>query len=1245
MKSPMEVASRILCVVASALFLWPALSPVANSQSVTGQISGILTDPAGAVITDATVQLTHDLSQQVRTFKTESSGSFVFTGLVPGSYTLRVAQPGFRTYEQKGIIVASQERVDLHEIKLSVGDVSTSVEVSAQTVHVATDSSDRSVGVNLIQIQDTPIRGRDFLATIKALPGVQDLATHDARGWGVAMPSINGGQMGQTLLNLDGIATQDSGNLNPGYMAPSVDAIGEVRLVVSNFTAEYGGRTGGQLQISIKGGTNQFHGSAYYYLRHEEFNANEYFNNQRGVAKPRYRYQNPGGTIGGPLIIPGTSFNRSRNKLFFFFSVDSIRNRSISTNYYTMPTAAERLGDFSQTVDSKGNVIPVTDPQNGGVQFAGNKIPASRISAAGQAFTNLFPLPNATDPSGTRSYNYISNVQLNRPNDDKILRIDYNPGSKDIMYGRLLQDYQAQDGYGGTVNPIGGLWGQFPASYHIQAAGAVGTWIHTFSPTLINEFTWGINRGKQGVNETDDAQYQKSLLPLKDSSGNTVPLPSLFGANTQKLLPTISFCFPSGFSPQIAGLAVTGASSNTSCPNGGPAPNFGHDSRWPFVGTDTIQSVTDKVTWVKGDHTFKAGFYYERMARNVAVYETYQPQGTYYFGVDKANPVDTGYPYSNLMTGGFFAYGEDNKRQINHARYNQEEWFIQDSWKVGRRVTVDYGARFFVVGPLYSVGATLGLFNGANYSAAKTGQLLFPAMVNGQKASINPATGVVYPYVRQGTFDTSSYPAGGIPFTGIDQYKESFFHTPPIQVGPRIGLAWDMFGNGKTALRAGFGITYGRPWNVDMIGAVTAGNGPLAAPPNLLTPLIFNSTFSGLAGAQAVFTPQNVLSGSQDFKPPVVYNWSVGIQRDLGHGMILEVAYVGNVAHRIANSNTLGAGTTAGGAVNSSGGSTASTSNAFAYDANAVAPLTTWTPTGGANPKYLDPTSTSGGFYSANLIRAMTGYAGYGTIYDYTFVGESYYDSLQTSLNKRFSKGLQFGVNYTWSKDILYQRFQFTSDSLNKNVAPGNRPHSVNFNFGYDIPDLSRQWNNPVSRQVFKGWRLYGNGVMFFGTPIGIACSVTGAPAGYWTGTPTGGLPFRCQMASNNISDMWLPSGKYPSATVDPSLQFPLNAAEFVKPPINSLGIGNTPPTLTYGPGVFNVDMALGKEFHLGSESRILELKVESFNTLNHFNPGNPNSSLTLNYNTGANSNAAFGTINYAQVDARHLILSARFRF
>ena len=369
--------------------------PAANAQSVTGQISGTVVDATGAAVVGASVTLTNDLSKQERTFSTSGSGSFIFTGLVPGAYSIKVAGAGFKNYEQKAIRVAAQERVDLHDIALAVGDVTSTVEVTASTVHVATDSSDRSIAINLHQIDDTPTRGRNPVNIIMTLPGVQTVASNDYRGWsGGGIPGVNGGQTGQIVLNMDGAASQDSGNLNPGYISPSVDAIGEVKLLVSNYTAEYGGRTGGQLTLTTKNGTPQFHGTAYYYMRHEMLNANEFFNNKQNVGKTKYRYQNPGGTIGGPLIIPGTRFNKNREKLFFFFSFDKLYNATTINNTYTMPTALERAGDFSKTVTTTGVLIPVTDPSTQ-APFPGNVIPTSRISPQGQAMLNLFPLPQS----------------------------------------------------------------------------------------------------------------------------------------------------------------------------------------------------------------------------------------------------------------------------------------------------------------------------------------------------------------------------------------------------------------------------------------------------------------------------------------------------------------------------------------------------------------------------------------------------------------------------------------------------------------------------------------------------------------------------------------------------------------------------------------------------------------------------------------------------------------------------------
>jgi hypothetical protein len=261
-------------------------------------------------------------------------------------------------------------------------------------------------------------------------------------------------------------------------------------------------------------------------------------------------------------------------------------------------------------------------------------------------------------------------------------------------------------------------------------------------------------------------------------------------------------------------------------------------------------------------------------------------------------------------------------------------------------------------------------------------------------------------------------------------------------------------------------------------------------------------------------------------------------------------------------------------------------------------------------------------------------------------------------MNRRFGTRFHLGSNYTWSKTLTYTRYQFTPDYLNKMVAPSSRPHTVNINASYKIPNGSSLWKNKLTEFVADNWNFDALLTFYSGQPLAITCQAVGAPIGYWTGTPTGGLPFRCQQTGS----LWLPSNATPASvgsSAPANLWYNFNPASFALPPVNSLGIGNAPPQSTYGPGVANADLSLYKQFKFG-ETRMLEFRIQAFNALNHFNPANPNTTLQINFASGLNTNAAFGSIpatsngasattsqqvGGAVIAARRAVLSVRFTF
>ena len=1229
---PHYVSLLLCCILALAIL------PTASAQ-IAGQLSGTVADSGGATIPGATVTVTHILSKQSRVFETLQNGSFIFPGLLTGTYNLHIEKTGFAAYEQKDIVIASQEDVDLHEIRLKLGQLTTSVTVEAQAARIQTDSSDRISRIEWAMVADLPNPGRSFLSAGRTIPGTQSTSPTDGG-------AVNGGQTGWVGLQLDGITQQNSGapatTLAAARMVVNVDAVNEVQVQVNAMNAETGSRAGGQILVTTKSGTNQFHGSLYTILRNEDVNANSFFNNKTGVVRPKSRYQNPGGTIGGPVIIPGTSFNRSRNKVFFFFAEDRIYNKSAAVQSYTMPTALEKAGNFSQTVTTKGVLIPITDPTTG-APFPGNIIPTSRFSPQGQAFLNLFPTPGGgpspsgvsaplvIDPTGNRAYNTQSSFVTNSPQWTHTMRFDFNLTPSTTAYFRLILPYINTEGVGAGQVLAGTNWGLYENTNPVPGHGWAVTMVHIFNPNLIGEFTVGNNYVYPQNVPVDQSQFFKvsDLSNLKYLDGTPFKPTEIFGSSSQNLIPAILF---TSNRPQSGGQGYVSGT-----------PAYGFDNRWPWSATDEQADYAANFTWVKGPHRIKTGFMMEHLTRNSGTYATYTVNGTYYFGSDTGNPLDTGYPISNLLTGAIQSYGQDNVKQLNFVRYYQYDWFLQDSWKVFRRLTLDYGVRFSVIPQTYSAGATLGLFNGTLYKASQTGQLLFPRCTIALPASgvcpvkntvaVNPVTGASYNGGQVGLFDPKSYSTGSYPYSGIQTFPDGHvFDTQPPQIGPRFGFAYDVFGNGKTAIRGAFGIFYQRAYSSDIIASSGGGVGPMKIPPNYLTPSYYNTTFDGLSTAQAFYGPQTFYGGSTKMLDPTTYNWNFGVQQDVGMGFVFEAAYVGN-ASRHAESTTV-------------------------YNANPIPVGTTWSPAGGTcnavgnctgtlNPAYVNPANTTQTL-PINLIRSEIGYNGAQDIPSFTESGTSSYHSLQVQLNRRFGKRVTLGSNWTWQKTTTYSQNQYLPDKLMKITL--NRKQAVNINLTYEVPSVARYiGRNVLTEGIFGGWRLDSVMSFFSGDPLTVGCGVpTGAPAGYPNGqsTITGAIPFRCAMTG----PLFLPPGSTPAAsgypaTTDPSLWYPINIKSFPLPALSTYGFGNTPSTLFWGPGFENVDLALFKSFRLGKESRQLELRMDATNLFNHFNPADPNLTLSYNWATGAQQTANFGQITSQQGSPRNMSVSLKVRF
>lgn len=1163
-----------------ALCLLLILSSLAWSQQVTGTITGSVVDPSGSAVAAASVNLISEATAAVRTLPADGQGYFVFTAVTPGFYTVSLERAGFKKFQKQHIELGPGGIIALGSIKLELGSTIDSITVTAEGAVVQTSSSERSGIVSSEDISTLAVVNRDFTMLAELQPGVVVNASVEVQSFtGANQLNVLGGRTTGNNILIDGIPAGNSnqGNLNTTL---SLDATQTVEVKVANFNAEYGRNQGVTIMAVSKGGSQEFHGQAYYYDRNEGLNANSFFNNQKGAPRSKYRFANYGGNLGGRLNIP--HLGSLRNKLFFFASAEEIREVRVKAEQdLTVPTALERAGDFSQSISSAGKAITIKDPTTGAA-FSGNLIPANRILASTQNYLKLLPLPNFSNTAVSKyQYNYVFQENMPVPKRIDTGRLDYNASSSTTMYLRFNYWYEQQAGAGSSGG--NSAWGWLPTYYRCITPSGIYSLTHIVNASTVLQANMGFQRFTEAGPALSAADVQAKT---RTASGVNIP----------QFYPSIN---PLNLVPQASFGGITNA----------PSPSYA--TRFPLRGAENTFIWNGTLNKTAGQHTLKVGIYAERWRAMKGEQANFA--GTMAFGTDSNNlSGDTGNAYANALIGTLTSYTESSSRPPMYEYTSNIEWFAQDSWKVSRNLTLEYGVRWGWGQPWHSVQNLEAGFVPGLWKADQAVKLMGPVMSNGKRMALDPYTGAILPAVYIGAIA----PGAGDPFDGVvyrktdPSYLTGLRTTDGIKTAPRLGFAWDPTGNGKTVIRAGAGMFYNTHERDNYQSGIQ-----LTAPIQT-TPIMYYTTVQTfITGVNSLF-PGNSNGTDPNRHIQMTSNFSFNIQRDIGAGTVVDVAYVGALARHLIERE----------------------------DLNATPLGTNWM------PQNMDATNGNK-VLPTNFLRR---YPGYASIYYYYNGANSSYHSLQTTVRRRYKGNLTYGGVWTWSKAMDYAdddaaganetvTTQMSQKVWNYGKAGFDHTHIFRFYYNYNLPRVNGAW---FAKAVLGGWQVSGITTFQSGAPLGISPSYVSSSSGGPTSTDVTGSTdgWRVLMVGDPIlsRDARSVTAAFNTSAV---AAVPWQACQVANAP--TICWGNAPKDVFRGPGINSWDATLVKNFNLHGERFKGQLRVEAYNVFNHTNFSSVNTTAQFDKN-GNQTNALFGQYVAAtsgQQTQRRLQLALRLSF